>query len=172
MADRCTDAGDFRVGRVVTRDYLFTRERIVAYAEMAGDNNPLHHDEAVASRSRFGKLIACAAHSTGVLTSLLASSFSQDGRAVGLGFEFMLRRAVAVDTDAVLMWRIDSVEDSLKPRGRVISLSGEIRDRDGLERYLAAQGRMLILDNGVYATRAGSGGEQSDRRQSKVAKVK
>lgn len=159
MADCSTDSGDFRVGRVVTRDYLFTRERIVAYADMAGDNNPLHHDEAVARRSRFGKLIACAAHSTGVLTSLLASSFSQDGRAVGLGFEFTLRRAVSVDTDAVLMWRIESVDDSLKPRGRVISLSGEVRDRDGPECYLAAEGRMLILDDSAKAKQAGSGNE-------------
>lgn len=171
MADCCSDGGDFRVGRVVTRDYMFTRERIVAYAEMAGDNNPLHHDEAVAGRSRFGKLIACAAHSTGVLTSLLASSFSQDGRAVGLGFEFTLQKAVGVDTDAVLIWRIESVDDSLKPRGRVISLSGEIRDRDGPEHYLAAHGRMLILDDGVKARRAGSVGEVKDGWQSKVARA-
>ncbi len=169
MEECCGDGGDFRVGRIVTREYVFTRERIVAYADMAGDTNPLHHDDGVAARSRFGKLIACAAHSTGVLTSLLAASFSQDGRAVGLGFEFTLRRAVEVDTDAILMWRIDNVSTSLKPRGRVILLTGEIRDRNGSQCYLEADGRMLILED---AATDGSAGRNNARQAGdKVSKA-
>jgi len=63
MGDSSADWDPFEIGRSVSRSYLFTYENIAAYADMAGDPNPLHHDTAFAAGSRFGGVIASAAHS-------------------------------------------------------------------------------------------------------------
>jgi acyl dehydratase len=43
-----------------------------AYADLTGDRNPLHFDEAFASRTRFGRLIAQGGIATGLLHALVA----------------------------------------------------------------------------------------------------
>ncbi|MEQ8824209.1 MAG: MaoC family dehydratase [Filomicrobium sp.] len=135
----------FEVGRTVTRTYRFTRENIADYARMSGDTNPLHLDPEVAGNSRFGKIIACAAHSTGILISVLADGFSQNGESVGLGFTLTLRRAVPEGCDAELVWTVQSVDWSEKLRGFVAELSGELREKSTDQAMVMAQGRLLVL---------------------------
>lgn len=112
---------------------------------MSGDTNPLHFDPEVAGNSRFGKIIACAAHSTGILISVLADGFSQKGESVGLGFTLTLRRAVPEGCDAELAWTVQSVDWSEKLRGFVAELSGELRDRSNGQAMVMAEGRLLVL---------------------------
>lgn len=133
----------FHVGRTATRNYQFTEENIAAYSNISGDTNPLHLDPEFASRSKFGGIIACAAHSTGVLVSVLADEFSRSGEVVGLGFSFTLRRAVKAGCDAELIWTITGSKWSEKLKGRVISLEGEVRDKSTGRSLVIAHGDML-----------------------------
>lgn len=137
----------FAIGRVVSRRYTFTAENIKAYAEMAGDTNPLHHDAEIANASRFGGIIAAAAHSTGVLISVAADKFAKNGESVGLGFDLTLRRAVKAGTETDLIWEITSNDWSEKLKGYVVELAGEIRDINTDLPLLLANGRMLVLDD-------------------------
>jgi len=143
---RNASADPIEVGRVVSRRYTFTVENIKAYAEMAGDTNRLHHDLAYAESSRFGALIASAAHSTGVLFSVAADKFAPNGEAVGLGFSLTLRRAVRAGTETDLIWRISGRQWCGKLNGTVIEMSGEIRDIQSSQSLLLAEGRMLMLN--------------------------
>lgn len=145
MGDSSADWDPFEIGRSVSRSYLFTYENIAAYADMAGDPNPLHHDTAFAAGSRFGGVIASAAHSTGVLVSVLADKFSKNGGAVGLGFTFTLRRAVKAGASTDLVWTVAAVYRSEKLNGIVVELTGETRDRETDQVYLMAKGRMLLI---------------------------
>lgn len=139
-------ADPIEVGRVVSRRYSFTAENIKTYAEMAGDTNRLHHDPEFAKASRFGELIAAAAHSTGVLISVAADKFAPNGEAVGLGFSLTLRRAVLAGSETDLIWKITGRQWSEKLGGTVIEMSGEIRDIDSDKPLLLAEGRMLMLN--------------------------
>lgn len=131
-------------GAEVTASYLFTDDNIRAYAAMAADTNPLHDDEAFAARSRFGALIACAAHSTGVFTSLTAAAFSDAGQSVGLEFTHTLRRAVRTGTRARMTWRVVSLTPSDKLGGDIFEVEGEMTDEENRP-LVVSRGRLLRL---------------------------
>lgn len=135
---------EIATGAEVTAVYTFTDDNIRAYAAMAADTNPLHHDAAFAARSRFGTLIACAAHSTGVFTSLTAAAFSNAGQSVGLEFTHTLRRAVRTGTQARMTWRVVSLTPSDKLAGDIFEVEGAMIDES--ERPLVvSRGRLLRL---------------------------
>ncbi len=150
-SDSKADADPFEVGRVVSRSYVFTHENIAAFADMAGDPNPLHHDAEFAKRSRFGTLIASAAHSTGVLVSVTADKFAKNGEAVGLGFNFILRRGVPVGSGTDLEWTITNRYHSEKLNGIVVEVSGQIRDQVTGQVYVLGEGRMLLIGEAEIA---------------------
>lgn len=48
---------ELQVGQKATRSITLTTKHVAAYAEMSGDYNPLHFDEAFAAQTTFGGLI-------------------------------------------------------------------------------------------------------------------
>lgn len=132
------------IGETCSKRHLFTAEDIKRVAASLGDNNPLHHDEAVAAQSRFGTLIASAGHSTGVFVSLLAEYFTQAGEALGLEFKYKLKRAVPAGLDATLMWRVVALEPSHKLGGDIAKVEGTLTGADGRV-YIEGSGFLLIL---------------------------
>jgi 3-hydroxybutyryl-CoA dehydratase len=62
---------DLRVGQRATFSKVITQADIQAFAELTGDRNPLHLDEAFARQSRFGRPIAHGALVAGVLSAAL-----------------------------------------------------------------------------------------------------
>lgn len=136
------------VGSEIRGTYAFTADNISNYARLAQDFNPLHHDAEIAGKSRFGTLIAAAAHSTGVFTSLLATHFAPQGQALGLEFSFKLRRAVRNGVTAQMLWTIVSSNHSDKLGGLLIDVQGTVSDEAGTV-LIEGQGRLLYLANQV-----------------------
>ena len=62
-------------------DYVrtVTREQIEAFAEVSGDDNPLHLDEAFASGTRFGGCIAHGMLSAGFISAIIGGKFIAPG---------------------------------------------------------------------------------------------
>jgi acyl dehydratase len=58
---------DVRVGQSAERSMTVTSETVKQYAAITGDYNPLHFDEAFASATKFGALVAQGGITTGVL---------------------------------------------------------------------------------------------------------
>jgi len=56
-----------------------TAGHVRAYAEITGDHNPLHFDEAFASRTKFGRLVARGGLTTGLLHALVAMDMPGPG---------------------------------------------------------------------------------------------
>jgi acyl dehydratase len=56
-----------------------TTEHVRAYAEITGDYNPLHFDEAFAARTKFGRLVAQGGLTTGILHALVAMDMPGPG---------------------------------------------------------------------------------------------
>ena len=67
------------VGDKASRTRLVRSEDIELFTELTGDRNPLHYDEAVAARSRFGEIIVQGGVTTGLLNAVVAEDLPGPG---------------------------------------------------------------------------------------------
>ena len=122
-----------------------TPSTVGAYAEAAGDDNPVHHDAAFAASTRYGRLIASGTHTTALLLGLTASHFSKRGAMVGLEFWVRFRRPVYADETIRLEWLVVKVTPNEKLGGEIVELRGRIKSENG-QTALGAKGRVLVTD--------------------------
>ena len=70
---------DITVGQTASRNLTLTTEHVQKYAEITGDHNPLHFDEAFVAATPFGKLVVQGGLTTGVLNALVAEDMPGQG---------------------------------------------------------------------------------------------
>jgi acyl dehydratase len=99
---------------------------IAAFTEMTGDRNPLHYDEALARKTRFGKLIVQGGVTSGILNAIVAEDLPGPGT-VFLGVEWKFVKAVGVDETITGRVEVTEVRDD-KP---ICRLATEVRDAAG-----------------------------------------
>ena len=126
-------------------DITLTPEMVAAYAEAAGDTNPVHHNPEFAAATRYGRLIASGTHTTALLLGLTASHYSRHGAMVGLEFWVRFRRPIYADETIRLEWLVVKVTPNEKLNGEVVELRGRIRGQNG-ETALGAKGRVLVTE--------------------------
>jgi len=66
-------------GQRARRSMTVTADQVRRYAELSGDYNPLHFDEAFAAGTRFGRLVAQGGLTTGLLHALVAMDLPGPG---------------------------------------------------------------------------------------------
>jgi 3-hydroxybutyryl-CoA dehydratase len=138
------DACPFIMGETQVLAYVFTLDAIRTFAEETGDENPLHRDETHARASRYGRLIACAGHSTSIMMGVLATFLSRKAFCVGRDFSFSLRNAVRADMATEVRWMIDIIEPRSQPGQFHIHLKGTLTDLDGTP-LIDARCRALVI---------------------------
>lgn len=126
-------------------EVTLTAPEVAAFARAAGDSNPVHHDEAFAGSTRFGRLIASGSQTCSLLMGLTASHFSERGSMVGLEFWFRFRRAVYADETVRVEWLVVKVTPHARLGGEIVDLRGRIRGADG-QTAVGAKGRVLVTD--------------------------
>lgn len=67
------------VGQRASRRLTLTAEHVQKFAEISGDHNPLHFDEAFAARTKFGRLVVQGGLTTGLLHALVAMDLPGPG---------------------------------------------------------------------------------------------
>ncbi len=67
------------VGQKARRSLTLTAEHVRTFAELTGDYNPLHFDEAFVSRTKFGRLVVQGGLTTGLLHALVAMDLPGPG---------------------------------------------------------------------------------------------
>ncbi len=67
------------VGATAQRTRRVTERDIERFTEMTGDRNPLHYDEELASRSRFGGIIVQGGVTSGLLNAVVAEDLPGPG---------------------------------------------------------------------------------------------
>jgi acyl dehydratase len=67
------------VGQRASRSLTLTTAHVRAFAEISGDYNPLHFDEAFAARTKFGRLVVQGGLTTGLLNALVAMDMPGPG---------------------------------------------------------------------------------------------
>jgi len=117
------------VDETVSRKERLSRQDIIDFARLSGDANPLHVDEMVAARARFGEIIASGQHTGALLMGLLATHFSRtDALAkremLCLNVNLSFKRPVFAEQEITLRWRVSSLERNDKLGGLVVQLDG------------------------------------------------
>jgi acyl dehydratase len=67
------------VGEVARRTRKITERDIELFSELTGDRNPLHYDQELARRSRFGGLIVQGGVTSGLLNAVVAEDLPGPG---------------------------------------------------------------------------------------------
>ena len=115
-----------RIGQWAARTKTITDADLRAYAEITGDYNPLHFDDAFAGGTRFGRRVAQGGITSGLLNALVAMDLP------GAGTVFMSQtltyRAPAYVGDT-LTARVEVV--GLKPNKPVCQLKFAVTNQDG-----------------------------------------
>ena len=68
-----------QVGQKAARSLRLLAEHVATYAEITGDRNPLHFDEAFAARTKFGRLVVQGGLTTGLVHALVAMDLPGPG---------------------------------------------------------------------------------------------
>lgn len=68
-----------KVGAVARRTRTVRQRDIELFTEITGDRNPLHYDEALAARSRFGGLVVQGGVTSGLLNAVVAEDLPGPG---------------------------------------------------------------------------------------------
>lgn len=67
------------VGQSAKRSLHLTANHVKMFAEMTGDYNPLHFDEAFTAKTKFKKLVVQGGLTTGILNALVATDMPGPG---------------------------------------------------------------------------------------------
>ena len=120
----------YSVGETYTSTLVFDEASIRAFATLSGDANPMHHDAEFAAKTRFGGLIASAAHYSAQMMGAVATWLTLRSASLGLEFTFQFRKAVMVDSVMALEWRITDIAPKPSLKGHVVSIEGTLRQTD------------------------------------------
>ena len=133
----------YKVGDEFSKPYVFTRESIGHFAELAGDENPYHRDETKAAASRFGGIIASGPHMAAVLMAVCASSIAGTRDGVGLEFNYRFVKAIPAGTATSLDWTVTGIEPHAGLKGDLVTLDGRIVDEAG-KVYVTCQASTVV----------------------------
>jgi acyl dehydratase len=131
------------VGERFERRALFDAASIRAFATLAGDANPLHHDDAAAAAGPAGCLIACGPHVSSLMMGLDATWFTRRFEALGLHFEFRFVKPIPAGTELTLEWTITGTRATRALDGYVVTVEGRAVDHTGTV-FTTARGANLI----------------------------
>ena len=67
------------IGDKARRTLTLTAAHVKGFAELSGDYNPLHFDEAFAAKTKFGRLVVQGGLTTGLLHALVATDLPGPG---------------------------------------------------------------------------------------------
>jgi acyl dehydratase len=114
-----------------------------AFAKLAGDDNPLHHDADYAARTRFKRPLVCGGQMAAQMMGFLASHYSQRGNVVGHDIKFRLHQPVFADETIELAWQVEEITPAPHLKGDVVVLRGQIRNGAG-KVAISAKARVLV----------------------------
>lgn len=102
---------DLVPGQKAARSLTLTADHVAGYAELTGDYNPLHFDEAFAAQTKFGRLVVQGGLTTGLLHALVATDMPGPGT-VFLSQEWQFTAPVFVDDTITAEAEVLNVHES------------------------------------------------------------
>lgn len=131
MAAETPATPPFSVGERFSRELRFEEDAIRHFALVVGDTNPLHHDAALAAKSRFGGMIASGTHTSSMIFACVADYVTSRAPSLGLDIACQFRRAVRAGAVMRVEWEIVAIEPKESLRGHVLRFSGRLLEPRG-----------------------------------------
>src|SRR4051794_23164803 len=136
--------GDIQVGDSASRSRTVRARDIELFTELTGDRNPVHYDEELAARSRFGGIVVQGGVTSGLLNALVAEQLPGPG-SVFLQVSWQFRAPVRPGDVLTAEATVTGVRED-KP---VTTLATRITNQDGL---VVLEGSAVVWrDSGVAA---------------------
>lgn len=121
-----------RVGERFAKDIAFTEVSIRQFASHVGDTNPLHHDQAAAAASPFGRIIASGTHTSAMMLAAVPDYLKAWQPNVGLEASVRMLRPVRAGDRARIEWEVTDIADTPKLKGWIVTLVGRLVRDDGV----------------------------------------
>lgn len=137
-------------GEAISKTVRVSREEIFTFAQMSHDANPLHTDNQIAQRARFGEIIASGQHTAAMLMGMLATHYSRSDDGVRremlcLNMNFAFKGPVFADQEVTLHWKVANVDWNTKLQGVLAHLDGTASVGRGKPAVIA-RGTILVKD--------------------------
>ena len=113
-------------GQTASREMTVTAEAVRAYADLTGDETPLHFDADFAARTRFGRLMAQGGFATGLLHALVAMDLPGAG-SVFMRQSWSFPRPVYIG-DTI---RAEATVTAVRERRGIVELACTVTNQDG-----------------------------------------
>ena len=108
---------DLEVGMSHETFHTITENDIQLFAEVSGDYNPLHMDDAYAKKTPFGQRIAHGALTASYISGILGNNLPGPG-AIFTGLSMRFRRPVFIGSEVTVRAEVSE----LQPRGNRVTL--------------------------------------------------
>lgn len=103
-------AASFKEGMEYSRWFDITREMVMQFAELTGDKNPVHLDEAYAKGTRFGRCIVPGMLIGGLISRIIGMDFPGNG-SIYMGQDLKFARPVYVGARICITCTIESADN-------------------------------------------------------------
>jgi 3-hydroxybutyryl-CoA dehydratase len=131
---------EFFVGQSASLTRTVTAEEVETFARATGDNNPVHLDEAYASRTRFGRRIAHGMLIASYISALLGSKFPGPGT-IYMSQALKFLRPVFLGDEVTVTVTVTAY----RPERAILTLDAAVRNKRG-EMVLAGEAVCLVED--------------------------
>jgi 3-hydroxybutyryl-CoA dehydratase len=132
---------DLRLNMHAEHAHTVTERDVVRFAEVTGDRNPLHLDEAVAARSRFGTRVAHGMLLAGFISALLGTELPGPG---SVYVAQTLRFNKPVKLGDTVITRVEVA--ALVPERRRATFATTCRNQHG-ETVVEGEATLLLLED-------------------------
>lgn len=135
--------GPLELGYRIVDTLTLTEDEIINGARFLNDRNPIHNDPIAAAASRFGGLIACGPHVSGIHACMLPSHCTDLGFDV-LGTAFTVRYSAPFHPNVLhdLVWSVSAVAPH-RSGGEFIEWTGTVSSRVSGVVCIEATGQVL-----------------------------
>jgi acyl dehydratase len=115
-----------------TPEVTVTREMIRAYADLTGDQTPVHVDEEFAKASHFGGIVAHGLFGLSLADGLKTQGTLQFPPGASLGWNWDFLKPIRAGDRLHVKYRIGAMRETKKPGWGIVNLASELINQDGV----------------------------------------
>lgn len=127
-----------KIGHKASFSKTVSEQDVVAFAEVTGDSNPLHLDDAYAAKTRFKGRIAHGMLSAGFISAALGTKLAPNAVVVYLSQSLRFQRPVLIGDTVTANCEVTAVQ----PERRFVTVKTDCVNQSGEE---VATGEALVL---------------------------
>jgi acyl dehydratase len=127
-----------------TPEVTVTKEMIRAYADLTGDQTPVHVDEEFAKASHFGGIVAHGLFGLSLADGLKTQGTLQFPPGASLGWNWDFLKPIRAGDRLHVKYRIGAMRETKKPGWGIVNLASELINQDG-EVVQKGEHKLMIL---------------------------